>query len=338
MSLAGVLNVNKPAGMTSHDVVDAIRKAARTKKVGHTGTLDPMATGVLPICIGAATRIAQYLTAMDKEYLVDLRLGIVTDSQDTTGRTLEERDWSQVTEDAVRVALSEMVGPQKQVPPMVSAKHHQGKRLYELAREGVEIERKPCDIHVHEMELVEFAPPLVRFRSVCSKGTYVRTLCHDLGRTLKCGGAMCGLVRTRAGAFRVEEAVPLAELAVPADVKAHLVNMSDSLCNLPALRVREAAIQAVLNGRPVPAGGVERVIGHFGPEQEIRIVDGEGQLICIAAAQLKSEIIARVGGNLGVARPLRVLRGGGDERRQRSRRSRESGRRDTDGAPGEAEN
>lgn len=308
MTLAGVLNINKPAGITSHDVVDRIRRVAQTRRVGHTGTLDPIATGVLPICVGPATRIAQYLMAMDKEYIVEMTLGLVTDSQDTTGAVIEQNDFSQVTEDAVRVALAEMVGPQQQTPPMVSAKHHQGERLYELARRGLEVERKPCRIEVLEMELLTFEPPKISFRSVCSKGTYVRTLCHDLGQTLRCGGAMSGLVRTRAGSFRVEESVPLNALKTRADVESYLVNMADSLARMPALRVADAATGLILNGRAVPAGQVDRVIGSFAVGEEIRVVDAAGSLVCIAVAVVKSEIVPRLGGNLGVARPVRVLR------------------------------
>lgn len=319
MAMAGVLNINKPAGITSHDAVDRIRKTARTRKVGHTGTLDPMATGVLPICVGQATKIAQYLMAQDKEYLVDMRLGLVTDSQDTVGVVLEERDWSGVTEAAVRAALSGMVGPQKQIPPMVSAKRHQGRRLYELAREGREIERKPCDITIHEMELIYFDPPLVRFRAVCSKGTYVRTLCHDLGEVLRCGAAMSGLVRTRAGSFRLEEAVSLEQLTTREDVQACMVSMADALSLLPALLVREEAAGMVITGRQIPAAMVEHVVGRFAPHQEVRVVGPGGELLCIATAAMKSDIVERVGGKLGVARPVRVLLGAGDEDERRPR-------------------
>lgn len=208
----GVLNIDKPAGMTSHDVVDRIRKAAKVSRVGHTGTLDPMATGVLPICIGRATKIQQFLVAQDKEYDVEMTLGVVTDSQDATGSVVENPSIPIIEETEIRGIFSGFLGEQMQIPPMISAKHHKGKRLYQLARKGVEVEREPCKIFIHQLELLEVKLPVIRFLVTCGKGTYIRTLCHDLGKAMGSGAVMSNLSRTRCGGFSIQDSIPLDKL------------------------------------------------------------------------------------------------------------------------------
>lgn len=196
---AGILLVDKPQGITSHDVVDSVRRLYRTRRVGHAGTLDPMATGLLIILVGKATKASDQLMAQDKEYLGEATLGIVTDTQDAEGETLETHPVPVITEAQVRAALTSMLGNQFQIPPMHSAKKIGGKKLYELARQGVEIPREPRAINLTAFELISWESPRINFRVRCTKGTYVRTLALDLGRKLGPGAHLSMLRRTRSG-------------------------------------------------------------------------------------------------------------------------------------------
>ena len=207
----GILVIDKSAGWTSQDVAAKLRGVFHERRVGHGGTLDPMATGVLPIFIGRATRAAEFLESAEKEYVAGLRLGVVTDTQDTSGNILETHPVA-VTREEVRAALRQFLGPIEQIPPMYSAIKINGQKLYELARRGQEVERKPRSITIHELELLEGADADYLLRVRCSKGTYVRTLCHDLGRALGCGGCMSSLRRTRAGSFTLSQAVTMQQV------------------------------------------------------------------------------------------------------------------------------
>lgn len=206
--MTGILNIDKPAGWTSHDVVAKLRRALSERRIGHGGTLDPMATGVLPVFVGRATRAVEFIENADKEYLAGLRFGLVTDTQDTTGTVLAEGG-PIPGEDDIRAALENFLGPQSQLPPLYSAIKVDGKKLYQYARAGKTVERQPRQITISELEPLGFQDGEYRFRLVCTKGTYVRTLCHDLGQALGCGGAMSSLRRLRAGVFRAESASPL---------------------------------------------------------------------------------------------------------------------------------
>ena len=207
----GILVIDKSAGWTSQDVAAKLRGVFHERRVGHGGTLDPMATGVLPIFIGRATRAAEFLESAEKEYVAGLRLGVVTDTQDTSGNILETHPVA-VTREEVQAALRQLLGPIEQIPPMYSAIKINGQKLYELARRGQEVERKPRSITIHELELLEGADADYLLRVRCSKGTYVRTLCHDLGRALGCGGCMSSLRRTRAGSFTLSQAVTMQQV------------------------------------------------------------------------------------------------------------------------------
>ena len=207
----GIIVVHKEAGYTSHDVVAKMRGICGQKKIGHTGTLDPQATGVLPVCLGSATKLCDMLADRDKEYVAGLLLGVETDTQDTTGRILAEHPVEVSREEVCAGALS-FVGEYLQVPPMYSALKVDGKKLYELARAGKEVERKARPVVIRELEILECALPLVRFRVVCSKGTYIRTLCADIGGKLGCGGAMGRLERSRVGDFCLENAYTLGQM------------------------------------------------------------------------------------------------------------------------------
>lgn len=207
----GMINVYKEAGFTSHDVVAKLRGILKQKKIGHTGTLDPDAVGVLPVCLGNGTRLCDMLADKDKEYVALMRLGIVTDTQDMSGRVLRQSVVS-CKEEELRQTVLSFTGEYLQIPPMYSALKVNGKKLYELARQGKEIERAARPVTIKEIEILSIDMPFVKIRVECSKGTYIRTLCHDIGEKAGCGAAMETLVRTRVGRFTLEEAVTLSEI------------------------------------------------------------------------------------------------------------------------------
>ena len=207
----GFLVVDKPGGITSHDVVDRARRILGIRKIGHLGTLDPIGIGVLVLAIGRATKAARYFVEDDKEYTTTIRLGVITDSQDLDGQVLEEREVN-VTAAEFEQVLDRFRGDIEQIPPMVSAKKVGGKRLYKLHRQGIEVEREPKPVHIYQLTMLGFSSPEAEFHVRCSKGTYVRTLCADIGEVLGCGGAMARLRRTKSGFFEIENAVTLDEL------------------------------------------------------------------------------------------------------------------------------
>lgn len=219
----GILNILKPPGMTSFDVVAYLRGVLKTKKIGHTGTLDPGAAGVLPICIGTATKAIEYITDTDKLYRAEMTLGVSTDTQDSYGEITSIRT-VKLTDDKIKEAIESFVGKYEQIPPMYSAIKVNGKRLYELARQGLEVKRKPRSVEIYSIDVIDIKNIIketpaglnkttkVIFDVVCSKGTYIRTLCHDIGEKLGCGGHMSFLVRTGAGIFRISSAVTLEDV------------------------------------------------------------------------------------------------------------------------------
>lgn len=208
----GVLLVDKPQGITSHDVVDRVRRHFNLKKVGHCGTLDPMATGLLVLVLGRATKLSDRLISEDKEYEGTLCLGVTTDSQDADGQVVEERPVPALSLEEIVQASEPFKGDIYQIPPMVSAKKIGGQALYKLARKGKEVEREPRLIHIYRLDFFEFEPPRVKFRMLCTKGTYVRTLSHDLGQKLGCGAHLCQLRRTASGSLTLAEAKTLDEI------------------------------------------------------------------------------------------------------------------------------
>lgn len=206
MPIQGIINAHKPQGWTSFQVVALVRRLSHTKKVGHAGTLDPAASGVLPICLGAATRLVEYLMDTSKVYRAYILLGITTDTYDASGNITHQGDASNIAEAAVRKALGRFVGDVIQRPPPYSAVKHQGRRLYHYARAGSAVEGKERQVHIYRLQLLEFQPPQLVIEVECSRGTYVRSLAHDLGQALGCGGHLQGLVRTRVGPFTLAEA------------------------------------------------------------------------------------------------------------------------------------
>ncbi len=207
----GIINVYKEAGYTSFDVVAKLRGIVGQKKIGHTGTLDPDAIGVLPVCLGKATKICDILVDTDKTYETTMLLGVTTDTQDISGNVLRE-DTVTCSEDKVTEAILHFVGAYSQIPPMYSAKKVNGKKLYELARDGISIERKPCDVVIYSIKVLEMKLPRVRMEVACSKGTYIRTLCNDIGEQLGCGATMEKLIRTKAGDFCIQDSKTLEEI------------------------------------------------------------------------------------------------------------------------------
>ncbi len=210
--IEGILLVDKPGGCTSHDVVARLRRKLQMKRIGHAGTLDPMATGLLIMLVGKATRASQYLISLDKEYEGTVTLGVVTDSQDADGKILETRPVPELTEAGLRAVMRNFLGDQYQTPPMFSAIKIDGVPLYKKARQGEEIEREPRFIRVSQFELTAFAPPRFDFVLRCSKGTYVRALAHDLGQKLGCGGHLSALRRTATDKFRIQQALTLEQI------------------------------------------------------------------------------------------------------------------------------
>ncbi|KFE59800.1 tRNA pseudouridine(55) synthase TruB [Hyalangium minutum] len=266
----GVLVIDKPSGPTSFDVVRQVRALLKVKKAGHTGTLDPMATGVLPICLGEATKVAGFITEGDKAYEATVHLGVETDTQDAQGKVTAEAPVPPLTVQLLETALAPFRGTFEQVPPMYSAVKVAGKRLYELARAGEEVERASRQVTVYELTLRDFSSNRLRLSVRCSKGFFVRTLAYDIGRALGCGAHLEALRRTMSGPFVLAQALPLAELPAMAQDRAavarKLLPLSDALSHLPSLRVSAADAARVTHGVPLEAPPMPGRIRVLGPE------------------------------------------------------------------------
>ena len=243
----GVIIIDKPQGKTSHDIVGIMRKKFGTRRVGHTGTLDPMATGVLPICIGNATRASDMLTESDKKYRAQLLLGKRTDTLDIEGDVLEERAVN-VTEQEIRDVIDTFIGEIDQIPPMYSAIKKNGKKLYELARQGIEIEREPRRINIYSIDIIDINIPYITVDVHCSKGTYIRSLCDDIGTRLGTGAVMTNLRRTYTAGFSIDDAYTIEQLDVIEDLSKAL-NPTDSLfADLPQIHLNEKQERSIVNG------------------------------------------------------------------------------------------
>lgn len=293
----GVVVVHKPGGITSHDVVARLRRLYRTKRVGHTGTLDPLATGVLVVCLGQATRIVEYLTATEKEYIAEVTFGVTTDSEDVSGQVRTERDTSGVTAAQVAAILPEFRGQITQIPPMVSAVHHAGKRLYELARKGIEVERAPRPVTIHALELLDFTPGAraqATLHVVCSTGTYIRTLAADIGSRLlhdgtPLGGMMHSLIRTRVGGYTLAEAHTLEDLAAQQEAG----TLTETLRSIPdALGAWQHIVLSADDVERIRRGQtVEGQNTNIGTDAEpILLLDAQGQ--AVALARWRDEVLA----------------------------------------------
>ncbi|MCX8066712.1 MAG: tRNA pseudouridine(55) synthase TruB [Anaerolineae bacterium] len=246
----GILNINKPYGLTSHDVVDRVRRLASQRQVGHAGTLDPLATGVLLVCLGSATRLAEFLMDSPKLYRARVRLGITTDTYDAEGTVVAQRPVTVSREDVDR-ALERFRGPILQVPPMFSALKKGGRPLYHLARRGETVDRAPRPVEIYRLDLVEWAPPDLTLEILCSPGTYIRSLAHDLGEALGCGAYLAGLVRLASGEFRLEDAVELDALTRER-LSRVLLPPDAALQRFPALHLTPAEARSVGHGQDIP--------------------------------------------------------------------------------------
>lgn len=242
----GVLNIYKPQGITSFDVVRKIKKIAKVKKVGHTGTLDPMATGVLPICMGNGTKIVDYIMNENKIYKAELKLGVVTDSYDREGKVLSESEVN-VTKQQVIECINSFLGEIEQVPPMYSALKVNGKRLYELARQGIEVERKKRRITIFSINILDINLPYVTFEVECSKGTYIRSLCYDIGEKLNTGATMWNLERIKTGAFNISNSINLEDLTEE-NLKQNLIPIDEALNKYDSVNIEERYLKLLLNG------------------------------------------------------------------------------------------
>lgn len=274
----GIIIVDKPQGKTSHDIVYFIRRLTGIKKVGHTGTLDPMATGVLPICIGAATKIADMLTLSDKEYVAELILGKTTDTQDAEGQVLGEKKVN-CTEDEIRAAVMSFIGEIEQVPPMYSAIKQNGKKLYELARQGIEVERKPRKVTINSIDILKIDGKSVTIDVSCSKGTYIRTLCEDIGNKLGTGAYMNTLRRIKTGMFDLSQSHTLEELGTlksgdTGTLKEVLIPTDRVFEDLPCIKLNEKQKRSVVNGVRMTYKGIEN--------QDYRVYDENGEFLCVS--------------------------------------------------------
>jgi tRNA pseudouridine55 synthase len=263
----GILNIFKPKGISSYQVVREVRSILNVPKAGHTGTLDPSASGVLLICIGQATKIAEFLLGMRKHYQGDMILGVSTDSQDSEGKIVQEKKVeTDIDEKRIKDIFKKYEGTISQTPPMFSAAHYKGKRLYHLARKGIEVKRNPKKVKIYQLNLINFnqkVNPIVEFEVICSKGTYIRTLCNDIGDELGCGAHLSNLVRKKVGNFSIEDSLNLEELKKEKALgERYLISIDSALEELNKITVKSEATKTVLNG------------GFISSEQIVEIPEG----------------------------------------------------------------
>lgn len=268
----GIINLYKPPGITSHTAVAKVRRILQMKKVGHTGTLDPDAEGVLPICLGKGTKVSGMLTDTDKAYRAVIRFGVTTDTQDASGTVLTQRT-PDVTQEHLLQIIPQFTGEIRQIPPMYSAVKVGGKKLYELARQGTEIERQPRTVTIFDLQLTEFHGETAVLEVSCSKGTYIRTLCHDLGQALGCGAVMEQLTRTRSGIFRLEDSVTLETLEQ--NPAAYIIPTDKLFEQYPAYMLSAKQERLVVNGVPIYAADAQ--LG-----QTYRVYGVSGNFLCLS--------------------------------------------------------
>jgi tRNA pseudouridine55 synthase len=289
--VSGVLVIDKPVGMTSHDVVQIVRRGTGIRRAGHTGTLDPRASGVLVVLIGPAVRLSEYVSASDKRYQATLRLGTTTDTYDAEGRVTRSVDPRNVTEEQFESLLENYTGEILQTPPPYSAIKVKGRPAYKRARQGEKVELKPRKIHVYSLEVLEWAPPEVVLDVYCSSGTYVRSLAHDLGNDLGTGAYLIGLRRTKSGRFTLRDAVPLRQLQnsfITGEWAQYLIPAAEALGDWPAITLDPAQVEDVRHGHRLPAG--EDALDLIDPEKHpieesnrglIRAITEQGDLVAV---------------------------------------------------------
>jgi len=308
--MKGVVIVDKPAGITSHDAVDRVRKLLGERKAGHTGTLDPMATGVLAVCVGEATKIASFLTGDDKVYEATMRLGVRTDTLDMTGQVLAEQQ-PRATEADVKAVLAAFVGTITQVPPQYSAVKVRGKALYKWARKGIRVEPPPREVQIREILLQGIELPRVRFTVTCSKGTYVRTLCADMGDRLGCGAALEQLRRTRSGIFRLQDAVRLdgeSDDGIRARLEQGLIPMNRALPGLRDIVIPLLFEQKLAKGHQPDVEGLAALqIPSLAAADVVKFISQEGRLVALARMLISAGEIPSLPPGVQAACILRVF-------------------------------
>ena len=279
----GVINIHKEKGYTSHDVVAKLRGIVGQKKIGHTGTLDPDATGVLPVCLGKATKLCDMLTDKNKTYEAVMLLGKVTDTQDISGTVLSETSTEHIDEDMVRAVIQSFVGDSMQIPPMYSALKVNGKKLYELAREGIEVERKARPISIYDITIKEMNLPRVRMEVSCSKGTYIRTLCHDIGEKLGCGACMEALIRTKVSRFELDDSLTLGEvqeLKTAGKLEDVIVPIDEMFSDYESVSLKEEFMPLIFNGNTFLPKHLNKHM-ELQDGKLVRVYDGSGRFIAV---------------------------------------------------------
>ena len=304
----GILNIFKPKGISSHQVVKEVRNILNIPKAGHTGTLDPSASGVLLICLGQATKIAEFLVGMRKHYQGEMILGISTDTQDSEGKIVQEKKVeTDIDEKRVKDIFRKYEGTISQTPPMFSAAHYKGKRLYHLARKGIEVKRNPKKVKIYQLNLINFnqkVNPIVKFEVICSKGTYIRTLCNDIGDELGCGAHLSNLVRKKVGNFSIEDSLNLEELKKDKTLgKRYLISIDSALEELNKITVKSEAVKTILNGGVISGEQIVEIPEGLktGKDKFVKIFDAKGNLLSIGIS------IKEIGENI-LFKPVKVFR------------------------------
>ncbi len=301
----GIVLVDKPVGVTSHDVVNFLRRKLNTKKIGHAGTLDPFASGLLIAGVKKGTRVLEYFLDMDKTYRAELELGRITDTFDNTGKTVEEREVPALSEDEIVSVLKSFEGEYLQVPPAYSAKKYNGERLYKLAREGKIINLPPRAVRIYSMTDISYSRERVTFTARVSKGTYIRSLAMDIGYKLGCGATTTNLRRTSQGRFSVDSAFQIEDVS-----QISIIPLEEAVDFLPGLLLSDSETINVLLGRQIYAGGVAGILGKFAKDEIIRIVGSDERLIAIARSERTSSFVKtllRRGSVERVAKLVKVL-------------------------------
>ena len=304
----GILNVFKPKGISSYQTVKEVRNILNISKAGHTGTLDPSASGVLLICMGQATKIAEFLVGMKKHYQGEMILGISTDSQDSEGKIIQKREVrTDINKKRIKDIFQKYEGTICQIPPMFSAAHYKGKRLYHLARKGIEVKRNPKKVKIYQLNLINFnqkVNPIVKFEVICSKGTYIRTLCNDMGNELGCGAHLSNLVRKKVGNFSIEDSLTLEELKKDKTLgKRYLISIDSALEELNKITVKSEATKTVLNGGVISSEQIVEIpeVLKTRKDKFVKIFDAKGNLLSIGT------LIKENGKNI-FFKPVKVFR------------------------------
>jgi tRNA pseudouridine55 synthase len=310
----GLLNIDKPRDRTSHEIVAHVRRLTRIPRVGHAGTLDPQATGVLLLGLGRGTKLTPFLQECPKLYGATLRLGVRTDSYDAAGKVVEARRVGELGREQVEAVLDSFRGPIEQIPPMYSALKWHGQRLYTLARQGIDVERRPRRVHIFRLTLLALTAETMRVEVECSSGTYIRVLADDIGARLGCGAHLSALVRLASGPFTLEEALslPALEEAVrQGNWQRHILSLSAAVAAFPALVVTSAAARALAHGVPPTKQGIVRIVGTFEVGGTVAILGQDASLLAMGAPTVRAAELGEVAHTAPVVRLRRVLREGG---------------------------